>query len=230
MRKDIKYKAILFDLFGTLVHHCPNKDFRQLMNDMSAPLGIPVENFTKDWIATSAKRAIGELTIMANLQDIAFKNNIYPTKNSYRKIVNIRKKFFTNRLTPRPETIETLKLIKQKNYKIALVSDCGEDIPALFKKTKMFKYFDTVIFSCDAKVKKPNKEIYLKALNDLNIAPEEAIFIGDGGSNELTGANNVGLLPICLKDNNIENCFRYDAQKNWHGKLIENLSQINTLI
>lgn len=230
MRKDIKYKAVLFDLFGTLVHHCPKESFQQLMYDMASAMNMPLQSFTEQWLATSDKRSIGELDIPANLQYIAEKNNLERNNFHYQQVVAIRKKFFAERLNPRPETLATLQKIKDKNYKLALISDCGTDIPELFHKTEMCQYFDEIIFSSEAKVKKPNREIYLKALKALNITANEAIFIGDGGSNELNGADNIGIDAVWLKDNATEDSFRYNAQTTWHGKAISNLSEINNLI
>lgn len=230
MRKDIKYKAILFDLFGTLVYHCPQEDFNFLMSNMSKELGLDLKTFIDLWMETSTERAIGKITVSENILIIANKQNIFPSKKTTAKITEIRKNFFKTRLTPRKETIETLTAIKAKGYKIGLISDCSFDIPSLFKETTMYKYFDTLIFSCEANTKKPHKEIYLRALQNLNISNDQALFIGDGGSNELTGAKNVGIDAIKLNDPLIPNSFRYDAQTNWHGPTINNLSEIIDLI
>lgn len=48
-------------------------------------------------------------------------------------------------------------------------------------------------FSFTEGVAKPDPEIYLRALHRLGVQPEAAIFIGDGGDNELAGAEEAGL-------------------------------------
>ena len=44
---------------------------------------------------------------------------------------------------------------------------------------------------------KPNSHIYQHACKNLGVAPSDCIFIGDGNSDELRGAAQVGMLPFC---------------------------------
>jgi HAD superfamily hydrolase (TIGR01509 family) len=53
--------------------------------------------------------------------------------------------------------------------------------------------FDDVVFSYEVKCAKPNPKIYKIACENINVLPKESIFIGDGGSNELYGATNIGM-------------------------------------
>jgi putative hydrolase of the HAD superfamily len=53
-----------------------------------------------------------------------------------------------------------------------------------------------VTFSYQVGSVKPEPEIYRLALNSLNVSPEDSIFVGDGGSNELFGAKNVGFTTV----------------------------------
>jgi putative hydrolase of the HAD superfamily len=43
---------------------------------------------------------------------------------------------------------------------------------------------------------KPQTEIYKIALEKMNISPQKSIFIGDGGSDELKGAKELGIRTI----------------------------------
>ena len=44
---------------------------------------------------------------------------------------------------------------------------------------------------------KPDSDIYQHACKNLGVAPSDCIFIGDGNSDELQGAAQVGMLPFC---------------------------------
>ena len=48
-------------------------------------------------------------------------------------------------------------------------------------------------------MKKPDSCIYREAAKRLCVDPEECIFVGDGGSNELTGAREAGMKAIQAK-------------------------------
>lgn len=40
---------------------------------------------------------------------------------------------------------------------------------------------------------KPDRQIYELAMQRLNVYPEQCLFVGDGGSNELCGAKTAGM-------------------------------------
>ena len=44
---------------------------------------------------------------------------------------------------------------------------------------------------------KPDPHIYQHACENLDVAPSDCIFVGDGNSGELRGAAQVGMLPFC---------------------------------
>ena len=56
--------------------------------------------------------------------------------------------------------------------------------------------FDTVIFSYVTGYVKPEPEIYQIALDSLGVTAEESIFVGDGGSDEIRGAKEVGFTTV----------------------------------
>lgn len=51
----------------------------------------------------------------------------------------------------------------------------------------------------DHRNKKPDLCIYEETLKRLNLYAKECIFVGDGGSNELVGAENAGIKAIQAK-------------------------------
>jgi putative hydrolase of the HAD superfamily len=53
--------------------------------------------------------------------------------------------------------------------------------------------FDDVVFSYQVGHLKPEPEIYLLACRRLAVSPADAVFVGDGGSDELSGATGVGM-------------------------------------
>jgi putative hydrolase of the HAD superfamily len=49
------------------------------------------------------------------------------------------------------------------------------------------------VFSFAVGVVKPDPRIYLNAIEQLGVKPEDALYIGDGGDDELAGAQRAGL-------------------------------------
>ena len=58
-------------------------------------------------------------------------------------------------------------------------------------------FFEVTIFSHAVGMVKPDPHIYQHACKNLGVAPSDCIFIGDGNSDELRGAAQVGMFPFC---------------------------------
>ncbi len=96
------------------------------------------------------------------------------------------------------DVIETLGKLKKNDYSLALISNASTAEVTAWSDSPLAKFFDSVIFSCKVGTAKPEKKIYLSALNSLDLKPSECLFVGDGGSNELQGAKAVGLTTIMI--------------------------------
>ncbi|WP_172619423.1 HAD-IA family hydrolase [Paenibacillus alvei] len=93
----------------------------------------------------------------------------------------------------RSDILELLEYLRKNNIKIGLISNCTEEEVRYWYESKLAQYFDEIIFSYEVGIAKPNIRIYQLACERLSVSPQESIFVGDGGSNELDGAYNSGL-------------------------------------
>lgn len=83
---------------------------------------------------------------------------------------------------------EALIELKNRGYKLAVVTSKRRN--TALRGLKLFhleKYFDVIITPEDTETHKPNPEPVLKALELLNIKPDEAIMIGDSHNDILSG-------------------------------------------
>ena len=55
----MKYKAIVFDLFGTLVDNFSLREHEDVLRQMAAVLSVPSEGFARLWVKTFKKRFRG---------------------------------------------------------------------------------------------------------------------------------------------------------------------------
>ena len=87
---------------------------------------------------------------------------------------------------------------KLKNkYKLAIVSDAWPSLLDVYKENNMISYFDSVVISSFIGTSKPHSKMYNTALQELNVKPEEAIFVDDSLKN-CTGALAVGINTVLL--------------------------------
>ena len=96
-----------------------------------------------------------------------------------------------------PYTIEILDYLKNKDYKMHLITNGFESVQ--FKKIKnssLADYFIEVITSEASNSLKPNKEIFDYALKASNAKLETSIMIGDNEAADIQGAINAGMDSI----------------------------------
>lgn len=91
------------------------------------------------------------------------------------------------------QVIKMLQELRKRGLEIGLVSNCSaEETDGLFL-CSLFPLIDVMVLSYREGLSKPQPEIYELACQRLGIHPSEAIFIGDGGANELVGAEKAGI-------------------------------------
>ncbi len=84
------------------------------------------------------------------------------------------------------------------------------------------------IFSSVEKVRKPKREIFMRACEKLNVKPTGSVFIGDGDDHEMEGAAAVGMTPILVIDKD-PNSFRRHPQPKMDNK-IESLRDLPAMV
>lgn len=79
-------------------------------------------------------------------------------------------------------------------------------------------------------MRKPDPRIYHLACSRLEVLPQQCLYVGDGGSQELTGASRVGMHAILLSQGQgHDGSVRYDADV-WDGPSISTLSELVGLL
>ena len=93
-----------------------------------------------------------------------------------------------------PYTIEILDYLKNKEYKMHLITNGFESVQ--FKKIRnsgIADYFIEVITSEASNSLKPHKDIFEYALKNANATVAESIMIGDNESADIQGGINIGM-------------------------------------
>ncbi|MCL4257935.1 MAG: HAD family hydrolase [Anaerolineales bacterium] len=98
------------------------------------------------------------------------------------------------------DTLATLEALKAAGYKLAIISNAGddEDVQTLVDKAALRPYFELVLSSAACGVRKPNPRIFSIALEQLAVQASEAAMVGDTLGADILGANNAGIFSIWL--------------------------------
>lgn len=188
-------KTIYFDLFFTLIIPAYEKED----NEYSI-LSLSVEEWEKyaENEILYRERALGAVRSEKEIIDKIVSVLPFPVSRKQKDAVLAarEKRMYAALQNISPEIIEVLAILKDKNIKIGLISNADKIDCKYWQESRLFPFFDDAVFSCDAGLLKPDRRIYELALHNLNASPEECLFVGDGGSNELYGARLAGMKTV----------------------------------
>jgi HAD superfamily hydrolase (TIGR01662 family) len=98
------------------------------------------------------------------------------------------------------DTLATVQGLKSKNYQLGILSNAGDDkdVQELIESFGIRSYFDFVLTSAKCYYRKPHPRAFEIALAHWNIAPKEAIMIGDSLMADMQGAQNLGMRTVWI--------------------------------
>ena len=226
----MKYKAVIFDLFGTLVDSYSVQGYNKLLADMASALQLPENDFSQFWRDTTYERGTGIFkTTGESIRYISKMLESPISEENIEKCDQIRRETTRRALTPKHGAITILETLRGLGHKIGLITNCSAEVPLIWQDTEFSSQFDVTIFSASVGMKKPNPHIYTMVCEQLGVDPSDCLYIGDGDSNELTGASEVGMDAIMIRDPNEKDPYRL-VEVVWYGRKIEKFSEILNLI
>lgn len=228
----MKYQAVIFDLFGTLVDIFSVQEHDELFHRMAARLGASGEKFGQLWKEGFRKRTIGEYSsTRENILHICSEMNLDPGKDELEEIIRMRVDFTRNILSPRKDALHVLEKLRGFGLKVGLLTDCSTEVPKLWGNTAFLPFFDATVFSCDTGMKKPDPRIYHLICEKLHVDPMDCLYVGDGSSHELSGAKQVKMDPVLIRvpEEDNDDAYRIDDE-DWDGKVIISLLEVLDLV
>ena len=227
----MKFQAVIFDLFGTLVD-----DFAasvgQTYTELAKALQVPVEQFMPLWRQTTKMRSDGTFqTVEAGIEHVCGIMGLRVGAEEMTKAVEIRLEQARRALEPRPEAVATLARLRDDGYKTGLLSNCSVEIPIVWPQTLFADLIDPAVFSCRARLMKPDPRIYQLACERLGVRPEDCLYIADGENHELAAATKVGLHSVLVRNPSRDNGSEVLREaREWQGTAISSLPEAITLL
>jgi putative hydrolase of the HAD superfamily len=99
--------------------------------------------------------------------------------------------------TIRPGTAEQLRSIGER-YQIAVISNADGKIEDVLQRCGIARCFRTITDSGLVGYEKPHPEIFRQALQSMNAAPEESLYVGDVYSVDYLGATGAGMQALLM--------------------------------
>ena len=236
IQETMKYDAIIFDLFGTLVDNFGGGYAAALRKDgvLAELVGNRSEEFERLWGNDEAykMRVTGiHATGADSVRSICEQMGLDPRPELLRRAQQARMEYLSEAITPRPNVTDTLESLRQMDLKLALMTVCtGEDVH-FWTKTPLSPLFDEAVFSCNVGLDKPDPRFYATVCERLDTQAERCLYVGDGAGRELTGAQAVGMEAVLIcAPHEEEIVMARDEARNWAGPRIEAISEVLALI
>lgn len=190
-------RVVLFDLYETLV-----TERERILAPTPANverLDIDSKTFGAEFRARREKRFTGGFPDYASvLTDICVAMDVPVDPALIGRIEERRLAEYAQVLRQaEPEVLNMLREIRLMGLKTGLVSNVSPEEMTGWEGSPLSGLMDAVVFSCRAGVMKPDPEIYRIACNELGAEPQDCIYVGDGGSDELPAASAIGMAPYC---------------------------------
>jgi len=101
-----------------------------------------------------------------------------------------------------PDARPILQQLKNQDKPIGLICNTGLTpgigLRKFLENQGVAQYFDTMTFTDEAKIRKPDPKIFHLTAQKLNVKPNEAIHVGDNVRTDVSGANGAGFKAILL--------------------------------
>ena len=215
----MRVKAVLFDLFDTLLMLESSKDFYtpclKKLHEFLTNNGVSVsfEDFrlvyfeVRDRLYAEVEESLEEphfnVRVSWTLRRLGYNFDV-----SHPIVVGATDAFaeeFVRYVRLDDDASNILRKLRRK-YKLGLVSNFAipKCVWRLLDKFGLGEFFDVVLVSAEVNRRKPSPEIFERALKALGVDASEAVFVGDTPSLDVKGSKNVGMKAVLIERRSIE--------------------------
>ena len=208
--------AVVFDLFHTLVN--PEEfrppDFVRLER-IAAVFGVDAAQLADHWerevVSVVARSPLRPVDLLA---EHASANGSRPDDAQIAAADDALGRYQDAALLqPLAAGVRALAGARARGLAVGLLSNAHERDVREWPRSPLAAHCDAAVFSCFAGVAKPEPAAYAAILDALGADAADAVYAGDGGTDELRGAREAGFgLVVCVQGPALRHGFRSPAE------------------
>ena len=192
-------KAIIFDAYGTLF------DVNSAAEKCKSKIGDKWENFANYWRKTQLEYTWLR-SLMGRHKDFwqITEDSLDKSMKAFKIDIGMKNELLDlyKILSPYSEVKETLEKLKEKQYKLAILSN---GTPALLnelvKSNDLQNLFDDIFSIEEVKIYKPSSKVYDMPIKKYNMKKEDAAFLS-ANTWDVSGGGNYGFTSVWVNRNN----------------------------
>ena len=192
-------KAIIFDAYGTLF------DVNSAAEKCKSKIGDKWEDFANYWRKTQLEYTWLR-SLMGRHKDFwqITEDSLDKSMKAFKIDIGMKNELLDlyKILSPYPEVKETLEKLKEKKYKLAILSN---GTPALLnelvKSNDLQNLFDDIFSIEKVKIYKPSSKVYDMPIKKYNMKREEVAFLS-ANTWDVSGGGNYGFTSVWVNRNN----------------------------
>lgn len=231
------YKAIIFDLYGTLLDiHTDEEDpklwerlahFYNMHGAYYTPqsLKMAYAQHVKALLKKQQRRGIDvpDIEILKVFKRLFKAAGVKASPQLLQETARLFRILSLDYVRPYPGALALLETLRRKGYKILLLSNAQRAFTMdELQATGLLPNFDRIFLSSDYRVSKPSPRFFKVLLNAEGLKASECLFVGNDHVADIGGAQGVGMASVYLHTN----CSRSDAPEStgadwefWDGDL-----------
>lgn len=219
---------LIFDLFGTLVPAPASSERRaaaaQLAWAMRVPMVVAEAALSGSWRARHDGQLRSGSAVAAHFIE---RCGASPARTN--EVEAVLARLAHHRLQADRALLRTLKELRQGGIRLAVLSDASPDIAEAWDHSELASHFDVAVFSCWAGAVKPDCRLFRGVLAKLGAEAGQALYCGDGGGDELAGAERAGMRALRVTRRGGPTGLAF-GEAQWSGRTIPAVEALPSLL
>jgi putative hydrolase of the HAD superfamily len=185
-------KAVIFDLDNTLynVEQYYLGAFKGIAEYLSKKHNLSKQEIYKRLVNLWRNRTSMYSHLFDNLLDL------FDLENEVENVIKIFNNY-DGEFKTYPDVIPTLKELKERNYKLGIITD--GNVERQKRKIKLLGlegFFDAIVFTKELDNPKPSEIPFQEAINKLEVNPHQSFYVGDNPLIDFEGAKKMGMKTV----------------------------------